>query len=155
MSTLLQFSEYDSCTFWLESIKSRSTLDAYTIHLSLFCKFHNMNPDQLIQLNNSTGQLKTMILNYIIHLKKIAKQSAGKPRKEKYQLTVLKLYLTGVKSFLEFNEIPLPWKKIAKFYPDDVTNSYRSCTKEEIKKLLSVADPRDRCIILLMASSGI
>jgi integrase len=49
----------------------------------------------------------------------------------------------------------LPWKKIAKFYPDDVTNSYRSYTKEEIKKLLSVADPRDRCIILLMASSGI
>jgi integrase len=49
----------------------------------------------------------------------------------------------------------LPWKKIAKFYPEDVTNSYRSYTKEEIKKLLSVADPRDRCIILLMASSGI
>jgi integrase len=49
----------------------------------------------------------------------------------------------------------LPWKKIAKFYPDDVTNPYRSYTKDEIKKLLSVADPRDRCIILLMASSGI
>jgi Phage integrase family len=49
----------------------------------------------------------------------------------------------------------LPWNKIAKFLPDDVTNSYRSYTKEEIKKLLSIADPRDRCIILLMASSGI
>ncbi|HYT01604.1 MAG TPA: hypothetical protein VEL70_01760, partial [Candidatus Acidoferrum sp.] len=45
---LLQLREYDSCTFWLESIKSKSTLDAYTIHLSLFCKFHNTNPDQLI-----------------------------------------------------------------------------------------------------------
>jgi integrase len=67
----------------------------------------------------------------------------------------IKLYLIGVKSFLEFNEIALPWKKIAKFYPDDVTNSYRSYTKEEIKKLLLIADPRDRCIILLMASSGI
>ncbi|PWU82072.1 MAG: hypothetical protein DLM72_03700 [Candidatus Nitrosopolaris wilkensis] len=49
----------------------------------------------------------------------------------------------------------MPWKKIAKFYLDDVTNCYRSYTKEEIAKLLSVADPRDRCIILLMASSGI
>jgi integrase len=58
-------------------------------------------------------------------------------------------------SSLEFKEIALPWKKIAKFYPDDVTNSYRSYTKDEIKKLLSIADPRDRCIILLMASSGI
>jgi integrase len=155
MSTLLQFTEYDSCTFWLESIKSKSTLDAYTIHLSLFCKFHNVNPDQLIRLDNSAGQLKTKILNYIIHLKKIAKQSAGKPRKGEISVNSIKLYLTGVKSFLEFNEIALPWKKIAKFYPDDVTNSYRSYTKDEIKKLLSVADPRDRCIILLMASSGI
>src|SRR2546423_13673547 len=106
MSTVLQFSEYGSCTFWLESIKSKSTLDAYTIHLSLFCKFHNVNPDQLIQLNNSAGQLKTMILNYIIHLKKIAKQSAGKPRKGEISVNSIKLYLTGVKSFLEFNEIP-------------------------------------------------
>jgi hypothetical protein len=86
MLTLLRFSEYDSCTFWLESIKSKSTLDAYTIHLSLFCKYHNVNPDQLIQLNNSAGQLKTMILNYIIHLKKIAKQV--NQEREKYQLTV-------------------------------------------------------------------
>src|SRR6266702_5116826 len=155
MSVLLQLREYEACSLWLESIKSKSTLYAYTIHLSLFCKFHNVNPDQLIQFNNHAGQLKTMILNYIIHLKRIAKKSAGKPRKGELSVNSIKLYLTGVKSFLEFNEIPLPWKKIAKFYPDDVANSYRSYTKEEIIKLLSVADPRDRCIILLMASSGI
>jgi hypothetical protein len=93
-----------------------------------------------------------MILNYIIHLKSKAKKSAGKPRKRELSVNSVKHYLDGVKSFLEFNEIALPWKKIAKFYPDDVTNSYRSYTKEEIKKLLCVADPRDRCIILLMAS---
>jgi integrase len=85
----------------------------------------------------------------------MAKQSAGKPKKGELSVNSIKLYLNGVKSFLEFNEIALPWKKIAKFYPDDVTNSYRSYAKEEIAKLLSVADPRDRCIILLMASSGI
>ncbi|MGB6593370.1 MAG: hypothetical protein WBE68_17860, partial [Candidatus Nitrosopolaris sp.] len=155
MSNLLQLREYNACTFWLESLKTKSTLNAYTVHLSLFCKFHNTDPNQLIQLNDSAAQVKTMILNYIIHLKKIAKQSAGKPRRGELSVNSIKLYLNGVKSFLEFNEIALPWKKIAKFYPDDVTNSYRSYTKEEIKKLLLVADPRDRCIILLMASSGI
>ena len=155
MSSLLQLREYDACTFWLESLKTKSTLNAYTVHLSLFCKFHNTDPDQLIKLNNSAGQLKTMVLNYIIHLKKIAKQSAGKPKRGELSVNSIKLYLKGVKSFLEFNEIALPWSKIAKFLPDDVTNSYRSYTKDEIKKLLSVADPRDRCIILLMASSGI
>jgi integrase len=155
MSNLLQLREYDACTIWLESLKTKSTLNAYTVHLSLFCKFHNTDPDQMIKLNNSVAQLKTMVLNYIIHLKKIAKLSAGKPKRGELSVNSIKLYLKGVKSFLEFNEIALPWSKIAKFLPDDVTNSYRSYTKEEIKKLLSVADPRDRCIILLMSSSGI
>ena len=151
MSNLLQLREYDACTFWLESLKTKSTLNAYATHLSLFCKYHNTDPDQLIKLNNSAAQLKTMVLNYIIHLKKIAKQSAGKPKRGELSVNSIKLYLKGVKSFLEFNEIALPWSKIAKFLPDDVTNSYRSYTKDEIKKLY----PRDRCIILLMASSGI
>jgi integrase len=155
MSNLLQLREYDACAFWLESLKTTSTLNAYTTHLSLFCKYHNTDPDQLIKLNNSAAQLKTMVLNYIIHLKKIAKQSAGKPKRGELSVNSIKLYIKGVKSYLEFNEIELPWKKIAKFLPDDVTNSYRSYTQEEIKKLLSIADPRDRCIILLMASSGI
>ncbi|MFY9794298.1 MAG: hypothetical protein WAJ93_01270, partial [Candidatus Nitrosopolaris sp.] len=145
MPNLLQLREYDTCTFWLETLKTKSTLNAYTTHLSLFCKFHNTDPDQLIKLNNSAGQLKTMVLNYIIHLKKIAKKSAGKPKRGELSVNSIKHYLNGVKSFLEFNEIALPWNKIAKFLPDDVTNSYRSYTKEEIKKLSSLADPRDRC----------
>src|SRR5207253_11428511 len=57
MSNLPQLREYTACTFWLESLKSKSTVDAYTIHLLLFCKFHNTDPDQLVQLN--TGRLKT------------------------------------------------------------------------------------------------
>jgi hypothetical protein len=82
-----------------------------------------------------------MVLNYIIDLKKIAKQSAGKPKRGELSVNSIKLYLKGVKSFLEFNEIALPWSKIAEFLPNDVTNSYRSYTKDEIKKLLSVPDP--------------
>jgi hypothetical protein len=90
---LLQLREYDACTFWLESLKSKSTRDAYTIHLLLFCKFHNINPDQLIQSANSVTQLKTMILNYIIHLKKIAKKSAGKPKKGELSVNSIKSFV--------------------------------------------------------------
>ena len=67
----------------------------------------------------------------------------------------VKQYLAGIKSFLEDHEISLPWRKIARYYPEEVTNEYRSYTRQEISKLLSIADLRDRCIILLMASSGI
>jgi integrase len=155
MQILSELQQYNSCAIWLESLRSKSTKNVYAVHLALFCKFHNVTPDHLLELNSSVGQLKTMVLNYVIHLKKVAKNSAGKPTKGEISVNSIKLYLSGVKSFFEFNEIALPWSKIAKFYPDAVTNPYRSYTKDEIMKLLSVADPRDRCIILLMASSGI
>jgi integrase len=144
---------YSSCTVWLEGFKSKSTKKAYSIHLSLFCKFYSLNPDQIKE--TEPGQLKTMIFNYIINLKKAAKQNAGKPKMGSLSVNSIKYYITGIQSFLEFHELILPWKKIAKFYPEDVTNSYRGYTKEEIAKLLSVADLRDRCMILLMAASGI
>ena len=118
---------------WLESLRSKGTKKVYSIHLSLFCKFHNVTPDRLLE-DNSMGKLKTMILEYIIHLKKVAKESAGKPTKGEVSVNTIKHNLAGVKSFFEFNEILLPWKKIAKFYPEDVTNSYRSYTKEEKKR---------------------
>jgi integrase len=88
-------------------------------------------------------------------LKKKSKNSAGKPKKGEISVNSIKSYLAGVKSFLDECEISLPWKKIDRFYPEEVTNDYRSYTRKEISKLLSIADLRDRCIILLMASSGI
>jgi hypothetical protein len=48
----------------------------------------------------------------------------------------------------------LPWNKISRYIPEDVTNDIRSYTRDEISKLLSLADLRDRYIILLMVSSG-
>src|SRR5215813_2641015 len=101
MLNLLLLREYVACTLWLESLKSKSTLTAYTTHLSLFCKFHNIDPDQLIQLN--VTQIKIPILNYIIHLKKIAKHWSVKPTKEKLSVNSIKLYLFEFKSFLDSN----------------------------------------------------
>jgi len=93
---------------WLESLRSKNTKNAYRVHLSLFCKFHNVTPDYLLELNSLGGQLKTMILNYIIYLKKVAKNSAGKPTKGEISVNSIKLYLSGIRSFFEFNEIGLP-----------------------------------------------
>jgi integrase len=99
--------------------------------------------------------LEEMIINYVLHMKKAAKYSAGKPKRGQKSVNSVKLYVKGIKSFFEEHEINLRWKKISKYFPEDVTNEYRSYTRDEISKLLSVADLRDRCIILLMASSGI
>jgi integrase len=49
----------------------------------------------------------------------------------------------------------LNWKEIIKYCPEQVTNNLRAYTRDEIAKILSEAALRDRCLILLMSSTGI
>jgi integrase len=146
-------SQYDSCKLWIDSLRSKATKTAYSVHISLFCKFYHTNPDELVKVEPQ--DLKGMIIGYILELRKKSKNTAGKPKRGEISVNSIKMYIVGVKSFLDEHEISLPWNKIERYYPDDVTNEYRSYTRDEISKLLSIADLRDRCIILLMASSGI
>jgi hypothetical protein len=90
MSKLLELKQNDSCILWLESLKSKSTINAYSIYLSLFCKFHGVTPDQLLKLNNS--EVRTLVLNYIVHLKRMAKQAAGKPKRGELSVNSVKHY---------------------------------------------------------------
>jgi integrase len=101
------------------------------------------------------NDLKDMIVKYVVSMKKAAKNLAGKPKRGQMSVNSIKTYIKGIKSFCDEHEINIPWKKISRYLPEDVTNEYRSYTKDEISKLLSIADLRDRCVILLMASSGI
>ena len=61
MMNFLQLREYDACMLWLESLKSKSTLNAYTTHLSLFCRSHNTDPDGLIH-NSADKDKETQIM---------------------------------------------------------------------------------------------
>jgi hypothetical protein len=107
---------------------SPATKNAYKIHLSLFCKYPNIDPDSLIQLKKPE-QIKNMVLNYIIHLKKNAKQSVGKAKRGEISVNS-RYYLHGIQSFLDFNEIMLNWKKIIKYCPEEVSNNLRGYTRE-------------------------
>jgi hypothetical protein len=103
MSIIESLKNYTSCTIWLKGFKTKATMEVYAIHLLLFCRFCALTPDQLIDL------------------KKVAKQSACKSKPGSLSVNSIKHYITGIQSFLDFHEIILPWKKIAKFYPEDVT----------------------------------
>ena len=63
----------------------------------------------------------------------------------------------AVKHFYESNEITLNWP-IVKEYVGVVSNMKRDYdmpyTYEEIHKMLDMADERERCVVLLLASSG-
>jgi integrase len=153
MNVIASLSKHETCKSWLEGLRSESTKRVYAVHLSVFCRFYHTNPDELIK--KRPADLKDMITKYILELKRTCKKTAGKPKMGEMSVNSVKQYLVGVRSFLEEHEISLPWKKFSKYYPEEVTNDYRAYTRQEISKLLSVADLRDSCIILLMASSGI
>ena len=67
-----------------------------------------------------------MVLNYIIHLKKNAKQSVGKAKRDEISVNSIRDYLHGIQSFLDFNEIMLNWKKIIKYCPEEFSNNFKS-----------------------------
>ena len=115
---------YKSCQVWLEGYNSPSTKKSYKVHLLLFCRYHNTNPDSLIELKPE--QIKTMVLDYVIHLKKVAKPSSEKARRGELSVNSVKTYLAGVQSFLEANDIVLNWKKIAKYCPEQIANNLRA-----------------------------
>ena len=81
-----------------------------------------------------------MVIKYVLELKQKSKNTAGKPIRGETSVNSIKTYVAGIKSFLEYHEISLPWKKIASYYLEEVTNDYRSYTRQEISKLLSMAD---------------
>ena len=114
LSSRPNIEDYKSCQIWLEGYNSPYTKKAYKIHLSLFCKYHNTDPDSLVQLE--IEQIKSMVVDYVIHLKKVAKQSSGKARTGELSVNSIKTYFAVVQSFLEFNDIVLNWKRIAKYY---------------------------------------
>ena len=153
VTTRLELEGYNSFKKWLEGYNSPATKKTYKIHLSLFCKHYNISPDSLIQLKPE--EIKSMVFDYLIHLKKRAKKSVGKAKRGEISVNSVKDYLAGIQSFLDFHEIMLNWRKIVKYCPEEVNNNLRAYTKQEITKLLSIADLRDSCLILLMASTGI
>jgi integrase len=90
--------------------------------------------------------LQTDICDYIMFLrsKNLAPRSIA-------------VYVAAIRKFLDMNDvISLNWKKIHSFEPEpEQRYEDRPYSHQEIATLLSKALPRDRAIILLMASSGV
>ena len=86
----------------------------------MFCKYYNIDPDSLVRLK--ADQIKSMVVEYIVHLKKVAKKYVSKAKRGEICVNSIKTYMMGIQSFLEFHEIALPWKRI-KFYSADIANN--------------------------------
>ena len=94
----------DACALWLESFKSESTKKSYKIHLLMFCKYYNTDPDTLVRLK--ADQIKNMVVEYIGTPEEgCTKKYVSKAKRGEICMNSIKTYMMGIQSFLEFHEI--------------------------------------------------
>jgi len=128
----------------LDSEESRLTYRKSFVHFMRFCKKETY--DQMLEEIQPTKKLEGLIRDFIIHLRDEKKVSSS----------TIMTYSAAVAHFYEMNDVIINWRKLRKFkgkmrkVVEDVPY-----TRDQIKTLLDRATPRDRCIILLMASAGL
>jgi len=85
----------------------------------------------------------------------VAKKHAGKLVKDEISVNSIINYLGGIKSWLDFNEMPTPyWKQLKKMLPERVRSDIRPYEMDEVRKMFELADVFDRLIICLFVASG-
>lgn len=99
------------------------------------------NPDAFLELPKQEAEAK--LLDFVLKTRgKLAAYSISG-------------HLSTVKSFCDFYEKDLNWKRVKSVVPPSKrVSSDRAPTVEEIRRLLSMLGNRDRAIVLLMASGG-
>jgi len=136
---------FESSRRWLNAILaertgSRYTLKNYTSALWKFSEYTGMNPDELIQFaKRDRRKLEDALREFIIHIQ----QKYGLKRSS------LASYVASIRSFFKFNEINLRVKQ-----PKSDAIPLSPHTLEEIRQILSVADVRERAIVLLLKDGG-
>jgi integrase len=131
---------------FIQSIKSPKTKENYVHALHYFMDFLKIDREDYGSLiADEPLMVQSRIIDYIIYCKDVKRLSPG----------TIHTDTAAIKHFYIMNDIELKWKKINSFegeYYRVVED--RAYTHEEIKKMVDVADLRDKALLLLMASSG-
>ncbi len=132
---------------------SKGTQKSYRIALRYYTQLLTKTTQELIDEaeNDETGGIlprKRKIYKYLLKYKKYLKDRDMAP-------STLNLYFYAIKSFYDAFDIRIPIIKVN--YGDMCLdkNIGRSLTRKDIRKLISVASPREKALICLMALSGI
>lgn len=133
-------------TSWIRfkrAINSKATFSVYKNSMKVFMQFTRVDndPDQL--LLGSNEQIEDSIMGFIAVQKGDGLSSS-----------MINTRLAAIKLFYDMNRRPLAWRMIRRTVGTTMKHKDRAYTREEIQKLLSVADIRGRVIILLLVSTG-
>ena len=113
-------------------------------HFLNFIRIHDL--DVFLDLGNEA--IQELVIKYILSMRDDVEK--------RYSRSTVNTNVAAILYFLESNDIELNKRKLRRYYPsDESTNDDRPYTREEIAKILSVCDLREKAMILLMASSGV
>jgi integrase len=130
---------------FINTCRSPVTRKHYIKSLEYFMKFLRLDSYEKL-LNSDPKLIQRNICDYIVFLKS-----------KNLSYPTISAYISAIRKFYDMNDvITLNWKKIHSFEPEpELRIEDRPYTHQEIGTLISKASPRDRAIILLMASSGL
>ena len=131
------------------SIRSKKTLEIYTIRLEQFHKFIKIkNYDAYLKMDNKT--IENMIMEYVIYLKKKIEKGIIGPNAISQRIAPIELFMSQ-------NDIMINTKKIHRMYPRKVkTKGELPYTLKDLQAMLnSTTKPRDKALITFFVSTGV
>jgi integrase len=128
---------------FVQSIKSEQTKRVYLVYLNKY--LHFPGSEKFLNGSMDPRKLEEHIINFVISMKKEGKGFAA-----------IHNYISAICKFYKVIDVILNADKINQYLPEfRRSKKNRAYTHGEIQSLLDIADERMRCIILLLASSGI
>ena len=137
MQRTLKASPYDE---FIDSLRTDATKKRYAEAIRWFTK----DPDGFLKLaKRSRRRAEQDLINFF------------KKERNRVAAATLRLPPAAMKSFLEYHEVELNWKKVKNVLPAGRKVARdRGPSVDEIRKLLDHANPRGKAIALILASSG-
>jgi site-specific recombinase XerC len=131
-----------------QTIKSPKTRANYIQALKYYMRFARVeNYDDLLKYSSTPEGLLGIQKNIILFIEYC--------KQKKLSYNTIFGYVTGLHHFYEYNDANLKWKRIKAHLPaKEKRIDDRAYTHEEIKRMVDIANLRDKAIILVMCSSG-
>jgi site-specific recombinase XerC len=131
-----------------QTIKSPKTRANYIQTLNYYMKFSRVeNYDDLLRFSSTPQGLLSIQKNLILFIEYCKQRGLS--------YNTIHSYVTGLHHFYEYNDVNLKWKRINAHLPaKEKRIDDRAYTHDEIKRMVDIANLRDKAILLVMCSSG-
>lgn len=127
---------------FLKGITNDSTAVVYRNSLKVYMRFLGIQ-DYSKLMEGTDISIEDTIGNFITH-----------ERNRHISSSLIRTRLAAIKLFYDMNRKPLSWRLITRTVGRTKKIKDRAYTRDEIRRLIELAYPRDRAAILLMCSSG-